>query len=490
MPTTQIFDNAYPFVFTENKESNLELDEIKIPAQNVIARLNDQWIEEIGLDLNKFGYGNTLKGLLNSKIGEKPKKQNLLEKIKILQTIGLVFPKLSDNAKEEAMNFIEQEMILYPNLKGSRDQTYFHHKKQLTVVLLELLSNAKGTKYEKSILDLLYDILEDNFAVVSRKTYFDEYNSYTYSEEQRSIANTVVTGIEKKLVNLLDNISHNLKLDILRRLWTFPLLQKNNELKKTLVNKIHIGNGKKTLSFIKELIKKLEKESAPELDILKEMIIEDDILHEKDLNPEEALRFYNKNLSSNEENANPRKIIENIKKLFKNAKSKEEKIEVIKCLITPKTRIENILDDEPIKKEPNILAMTNLFLDDSLSRNIIIDILVENHDNKKLYERIHDQLNKNLHILEPFQKRLTETLVNLLTDENSDNLKDNFSNFVVQSNQHELLHEKKGKGLIDLLLEKRKNCTVSDSILENIFQKGQDTSLGRYLQYIIFTQNK
>lgn len=44
------------------------LDEIKIPAQNVMhAQLNDQWVEEIGLDTKKFGYASSFRDLLSKK---------------------------------------------------------------------------------------------------------------------------------------------------------------------------------------------------------------------------------------------------------------------------------------------------------------------------------------------------------------------------------------------------------------------------------------
>lgn len=82
-------------------------------------------------------------------------KENLLEKIKILQTIANLFGQLGELGEKQVFEYIEKEPIIYSNLRGSRDQSCFHHKKQLAVLLLEILTEVKSDYLRNTILDLL-----------------------------------------------------------------------------------------------------------------------------------------------------------------------------------------------------------------------------------------------------------------------------------------------------------------------------------------------
>jgi hypothetical protein len=484
MSDNSIFDNAYPFILTGDENTGLSLEDVQIPPTNIVARLNDQWVKEIGLDVDKFGYGHSFRFLLAKKIGDSVEKKNLIEKIRILQTIGAVFSKLNEEGQKQVIEFIQKEPSVYPNLRGSRDQTFFNHRKQLTVVVLEIITDVKDLELQNSLLSLLFEILTDNFEIVTKKTYFDEYNSYTYSEEQRQIAGTIVQGIEKKLLSLVSEFVKESQLLILRKLWSLPILTEDLVFKRDIVRKIHIPHNNYTLDDLKELIRELKEISAPELEIVKGIIMELN-LSSNETDTKEIIDFYSKDFSDSENSGNLKLLTQSIKKIFNDAKTEEEKENLIKLLFTN--------DDKDLAKHSGatsskVLPLIGLFLEHLEAQKIIFKILLTGEYSGIHYD-IRNKLSSKYFVLEQFIQKFSELLINDFRDKDLDisidlDLVDNF----IEILKNELIDEETGESLIDLLLKRRDRCRFSDFLLQKTFQKAHDSLLGRYLQYVLLVR--
>jgi len=484
-----LFDKAYPFILPEGENSDLELEEVTIPPKSIIAKLNDQWVKEIGLNINKFGYGHSFGFLLKKKIGIKIHRDNLIEKVRILQTIALVFKYLNEENKNRVMEFIEKEQILYPNLRGSRDKTFFNHKKQITVVLLKILSSVdKENSIKKAILDLLFDILDDNYSVVNKKTYFDDYNSYTYSEDQRQISTLIVGGIEKQLTSMISSFDKDDQVNILRKLWSLSLLKNDLDLRKKIVKDIYIKTDKVSLSDFKSTFEKLKESLAPELEVLKHLISELNI-NSEEVDTGELINFYSKDLVSSDDSDSSTLLVGKLKKMFRDTKTNEEKEKIINFLISPKKDMEDIFEDElNFDSGVKVIPLVDLFLEDIEAQKIIFGILFNGED-KNLHKAIHSKLFTREELYQQFSGKFTELVLANFKEKDLDiHIDKKFVLNFIRIIENELLDENRGEELIDLLLERRVKCRFSDHLLKQTFKKAGNSNLGRYLQYILLTR--
>lgn len=180
----------------------------------------------------------------------------------------------------------------------------------------------------------------------------------------------------------------------------------------------------------------------------------------------------------------------NIQKIFSETVEDEKRKEIIRLLISPKQGLDELLGEETGSKGPNtshILSLVNLFLEDKKAKKLIFEILTEDKLDPSFHKDVYSKLSPREEMFKKFQVELAELLIVKFEEMKDKEVDKETTARIIDMVKNELIDEEKGKKFINLLLENRKSSKFSDFILQRIYQKASDHSLGKYLQYTLLT---